>query len=120
MQVSESARVAVVACIVSAAMITPLLAEQADERVEWDALEVGKLYMIRSTVHAQGSYRTRVLGVWRFDGGGMFKVIERRLHGGVLWYRMQWIKPMTIGDHEDIRGWTVAESLREHGAYEVD
>ena len=83
-----------------------------DQRVKWDTLEVGKLYMIQATVHAQATYRTQRLGAWRFDGGGLFKVHERRFHDGDLWYRMQWIKPETIGDSEDILGWTKAEGLR--------
>ena len=87
--------------------------------VEWDALEAGKLYMIRTTVHAQASYRTQRLGVWRFPGGGMFKVYERLFHDGVLWYRAKWIKPETIGDRHDILGWTKAAGLRGHGAYEL-
>ena len=104
--------VVVIACIVVAA-IAPALAGQAERRVEWDALEVGKLYMIRTTVHAQATYRTQQLGVWRFDGGGMFDVLDRRFHEGALWYRMEWIKPGVIGSHENIRGWTKAESLRD-------
>ena len=87
--------------------------------VEWDALEAGKLYMIQTTVHAQASYRTQRLGVWRFPGGGMFKVYERLFHDGVLWYRAKWIKPETIGDRHDILGWTKAAGLRGHGAYEL-
>ena len=93
--------------------------ERGVDLVEWDALEVDKLYMIRETVHAQASYRTQRLGLWRFDGGGVFKVHERLSHDGDLWYRMQWIKPDTIGDSEDILGWTKAEELRGHGVHEL-
>lgn len=90
------------------------------KRVEWDALEAGKAYMIRTEVHTQAHYASqRYGGVVRFPGGGFFKVYERLDHEGALWYRTKWVKPRTIGDHEDIRGWMRAEELRDHGAYVV-
>ena len=105
--------------VVAVTLALVVVAGAAERRVDWDDLRVGRLYMIRTTVHAQASYRTQRLGLWRFDGGGVFKVHERLFHEGDLWYRMQWIKPDTIGDSEDILGWTKAVGLRGHEAYEL-
>ena len=89
------------------------------KRVAWDALEPDKAYMIRTEVRAQTFYQTTLHGVVVFPGGGFFKVYERRMHEGTLWYRAKWIKPRTIGSHGDIEGWMQADQLREHGAYVV-
>ena len=91
--------VMVVAALV-AAPTAPAFQGSAD-LVEWDALEAGKYYMIRTTVHAQASYQTRRLGVWYFQGGGMFKIHERRFHdrGSLVSSKVD-----QAGDHRRQRG----------------
>lgn len=96
-------------------------AASADDhkRVAWDALEAGKAYMIRTEVHSHRHYLPVRASVVRFPGGGFFKVYERVTHEGALWYLTKWVKPRTIGDHDDIRGWIRADELRDHGAFVV-
>ena len=73
--------------------------------------------MIRTEVHSQTFYQTMRDGVVRFPGGGFFRIYERIVREGQLWYRAKWIKPATIGSHGDIEGWMRADQLRGHGAY---
>ena len=89
------------------------------KHVAWDALEPDKAYMIRTEVRSQTFYQTTLHGVVVFPGGGFFKVYERRMHEGILWYRAKWIKPRTIGSHGDFEGWMRADQLQERGAYVV-
>ncbi len=89
------------------------------KRVAWDELESGKAYMIRTEIHSQTFYQTKLHGVWVFPGGGFFKVYERIVHEGVLWYRTKWIKPQSLDPNENIEGWIRADELRGHGAYVV-
>ena len=96
-------------------------AASADDhkRIAWDALEPGKAYMIRTEVRSQTFYQTKLHGVVRFPGGGFFKVYERVVHEGALWYRTKWIKPRSLDPNDNIEGWVRAAQLRAHGAYIV-
>ena len=89
------------------------------QHVAWDALEPGKAYMIRTEVHSQAFYQTTLHGVVRFPGGGFFKVYERVMHEGALWYGTKWVKPRSLDPNDNIEGWMKAAELREHGAYVI-
>ena len=78
-----------------------------------------KAYMIRTEVRAQTFYQTTLHGVVVFPGGGFFKIYERRMHEGTLWYRTKWIKPRSLNPNDNIEGWMQADQLRDHGAYVV-
>ena len=87
--------------------------------VAWDALEPGKAYMIRTEVHSHLYYLPTRTGVCRFPGGGFFKVYERIVHEGMLWYRTKWIKPESMDPNENIEGWVKAADLRGRGAWVI-
>ena len=89
------------------------------QRIAWDALEPGKAYVIRTEVRSQTFYQATLHGVVVFPGGGFFKVYERRMHEGTLWYRAKWIKPRSLDPNDNIEGWMQADQLRDHGAYVV-
>lgn len=89
------------------------------QRVAWDALEPDKAYMIRTDVRSHAHYLPVRASIVVFPGGGFFKVYERRMHEGTLWYRAKWIKPRSLNPNDNIERWIQADQLRDHGAYVV-
>ena len=87
------------------------------QHVAWDALAPGKAYMIRTEVHSHAHYLPVRAAVVRFPGGGFFKVYERVMHQGTLWYLTTWIKPRSLDPNDNIKGWVRAAELRTHGVY---
>lgn len=85
--------------------------------VACDALESGESYMIRTPADSLATYLTKRHGVVRFPSGGFFKIYERIVHDGGLWYRTKWIKPRLLDPNDNIEGWMKVADLREHGAW---
>ena len=75
--------------------------------------------MIRTEVYSYAHYLPIRAAVVRFPGGGFFKIYERVMHEGALWYRTKWIKPASLDPDDNIKGWVKAAELRAHGAYVV-
>ena len=102
-------------------LVVLVAAAEADhhKHVAWNELEPGKAYMIRAEVHSHLYYLPTQTGIVVFPGGGFFKVHERHVHEGALWYRTTWIKPQSLDPAENIDGWVKAYQLRWSGAYVI-
>ena len=81
-------------------------------------LQVGEFYMLRAPwTPMQTFWQSKEHGVVELPGGTPIKVLERHADGPALWYHVQWIKPQTLGDTEDLWGWINSDALAEHGVF---
>ena len=47
--------------------------------------------------------------------GGPIRVHERVEYDGRPWYRVTWVKPRVVGDHQDQNGWVDSADLMAIG-----